>query len=190
MGLQIGRPTFITSLFAVADRRQALRARLTAELKEFVVVAIYLLICFGALAYLKAAILRAHGISFAPFVFAAAKALICAKFILIGQAFNLGRRSIGRPLLLTIFYRSIAFLALLIALNSFEEVIVGAIHHRSIADSIAELGGGTLDQAIATAVVMFLVLVPYFAFRSLGEIIGERNLVRLLIEHRRKIDNT
>jgi hypothetical protein len=75
---------------------------------------------------------------------------------------------------------------LLFALNVLEEVVVGYIHHRPIADSIAEVGGGTLHQLIATTIIMLLILVPFFAFRSLGDVVGERILLRLFFEPRRK----
>ncbi len=48
--------------------------RAAHELKQFSILAAYLYVCFTALAYLKAAILQAHGIAFAPFGFAAIKA--------------------------------------------------------------------------------------------------------------------
>src|SRR5262245_36200314 len=66
--------------------------RAAHELKEFLIIAAYFCVCFTALAYLKAAILEAQGIAFAPFGFAAVKALICAKFISIGYMFHLGER--------------------------------------------------------------------------------------------------
>jgi len=159
--------------------------RITGELTEFAIIAAYLFICFAALAYLKAAILKAHDISFAPFGFAAVKALICAKFVLVGRAFHLGDRVNALPLIWPTLYKSLTFLVLLLALNALEEIIVGVLHHRTIADSIADFGGGTLDQLVATSVVGLLILIPYFAFRSLGEVLGERNLVRLFIERRR-----
>jgi len=43
------------------------------------IITAYLYVCFTALAYLKAAILEAHGVVFAPFGFAAIKALICSR---------------------------------------------------------------------------------------------------------------
>jgi hypothetical protein len=165
-------------------------ARVTNELREFAIIAAYLCICFTALAYLKAAILRAHGIDFAPFGFAAVKALICAKFMLLGRAFHVGERYKTGPLIWPTLYKSLTFLVLLFVLNVLEEVIVGLIHHRTVADSIADIGGGTLDQLIATSVIVFLILIPFFAFRSLGEVVGESNLVRLFIEPRRWIDNS
>ena len=110
------------------------RERATTELREFVVIALYLYICFSALAYLKAAILQAQGIPFAPFGFAAVKALICAKFVLVGRALHLGERFKALPLIWPTLHRSLMFLVLLIILNALEEIIVGFMHHRSVGE--------------------------------------------------------
>ena len=114
--------------------------RAADELKEFAVIAAYLFICFVALAYLKASILRAEGIAFAPFGFAAAKALICAKFVSVGHVLHLGERFKSLPLIWPTLYKSFVFLVLLLALNAVEEVVVGLIHHRTIAGSLARGG--------------------------------------------------
>jgi lauroyl/myristoyl acyltransferase len=37
---------------------------------------------------------------------------------------------------------------------------------------------------IATILIIFLILIPYFAFRSLGDIVGDKTLVRLFFERR------
>ena len=159
------------------------------ELREFVVIAAYLFVCFTALAYLKASILRAHGIEFAPFGFAAIKALVCAKFVSVGHALHIGERFKSLPLIWPTVYKSFTFLALLLVLNAVEEVVVGLIHSRAIVDSLAGVGGGTLDQLIATSVVALLILIPFFAFRVLGEVVGEPNLVRLFFEQRHRVDD-
>jgi hypothetical protein len=164
------------------------KERVAAELREFTVVAIYLWICFTALAYLKFAILEAHGIAFAPFGFAAVKALICAKFVSVGHALHVGERFKARPLIYPVLHKSISFLILLLVLNALEEIIVGFMHGRSLADSLSELGGGTRDQMIATAIVMLLILIPFFIVRVLGEVVGERTLARLFFEPRRTPD--
>lgn len=160
--------------------------RAVDELREFLVIAVYLYICFTALAYLKAAILQAEDIAFAPFGFAAVKALICAKFMSIGHALRVGERYKRAALIWPTLYKSLTFLALLIVLNGLEEVIVGAFRHRSIAASLADIGGGTVHQVIATSIIVLLILIPFFAFRSLGEVVGERNLVRLFLEPRHR----
>jgi hypothetical protein len=189
-----GRHTTLTRTWGVAhmktgiEAKTSLRKRAVDELKEFLIIAAYFYVCFTALAYLKAAILEAHGVAFAPFGFAAIKALICAKFMSVGHALNLGERYKKQALIWPTIYKSLVFLALLFVLNVLEEVIVGYIHHRGAEDSIAEIGGGTLHQLIATAIVMLLILIPFFAFRSLGEVVGENNLFRLFFEPRRQIE--
>ena len=159
--------------------KQAVVSKVTHELKEFVVISIYLYVFFAALIYLKATILQAQGIPFAHFGLAAAKALICAKFVLIGQAFHLGDRHKQRALIWPTLYKSVLFLVFLLALNAIEEMIVGLIHHRSVADSMSDFGGGTIPQLIATSIMGLLILMPFFAFRLLGELLGEENLFRL-----------
>lgn len=161
-------------------------ARIKTELREFAVIAVYLFICFGAVAYLKATILRAEGIPFAPFALAAAKALIFAKFILVGRAIRLGERSNPLPLIWPTLHKSVAYFVLLFVLNLVEEIVVGLIHHRSVADSLAGIGGGRLDQIVASSFLVWLILIPYFAFRALGEVVGERNLVRVFLYPRRR----
>ena len=158
-----------------------LRERVVHELKEFAVIAAYLFVCFTAVACLKAAILKAHGISFAPFAFAAVKALICAKFVSMGQIFHLGERF---KIIWPTIYKSLCFLFMLIVLNALEEVFVGFLHGRTIVDSMADFGGGTPDQIIATSFIVFLMLIPFFAFRTLGEAVGERNLVQVFFRRR------
>ncbi len=75
---------------------------------------------------------------------------------------------------------------LLLVLNIAEDVIAGLINNKPIADSLAEMGGGTPDQLLATILIMFLIFLPFFAFRVLGEAIGERNLVRVFFHPRGK----
>jgi hypothetical protein len=168
-----------------------LRERVVHELKEFAVIAAYLFVCFTAVACLKAAILKAHGISFAPFGFAAVKALICAKFFSTGQIFHLGeRRFKSLPLIWPTMYRSLCFLSLLTVLNALEEVFVGFLHGRTIVESMADFGGGTMDQLIATSFIGFLMLMPFFAFRALGEVVGERNLVQVFFRYRHAVQRS
>jgi hypothetical protein len=170
------------------EAKASLRKRTVDELKEFLIIAAYLYVCFTALAYFKAAILQAHGVSFAPFGIAAVKALICAKFMSVGHAIHLGERRKKEALIWPTLRRSFAFLALLLVLNVLEEMIIGHIHNRAVLDSIAAVGGGTIHQLIAASIVVLLILIPFFAFRSLGEVVGERTLLRLFFEPRQLIE--
>jgi len=158
--------------------------RMTNELREFVILAGYLYVCFTALAYLKATILHDQGIDFAPWAFAAIKAVVSAKFMLIGRALGLGDSLKNYPLIVPTLYKSFVFVLLVAALTVLEEITIGYLHGRTIVDATSEIAGGTRDQRLATSIVLLLIFIPYFAFRSLGDIIGDKILVRLYFERR------
>jgi hypothetical protein len=139
-----------------AGAKASIGKRAVHELKEFLIIAAYFYVCFTALAYLKAAILEAQGIVFAPFGFPAVKVLICAKFLSIGYVFHLGEGYRKQPLIWPTLHRSFVFLALLIVLTVLEELTVGYLHHRTFADSMAEIGGGTYKRPMPTKSVTSL----------------------------------
>ena len=164
--------------------KASFREKAGEELKEFIVLTAYLYVCFAALIYFKAAILQAQGVSYAHLGLAIIKAALCAKFMLLGRAFHIGERFKNLPLIVPTLHRSFLFLLLLIVLTFIEEIAVGAIHGRTVPDSISGIAGGTLHQMVATTLILFLILIPYFAFRSLGNIVGDKTLVRLFFEPR------
>jgi hypothetical protein len=162
--------------------KASLKQRIGDELKDFAISAAYLYVCFTAVAYFKFAILQAQGIAFAPFVFAATKALICAKFMSLGYMAKLGDRHKKLPLIWPVLRKSFGFLLLLLVLDAAEEVIVGLMHSRSIMASLMEVSGGTPEQLIARSVMLLLILVPFFALRELGNVVGRRTLLRVFFE--------
>ncbi len=164
--------------------KTTVRERAIEELMEFLILTAYLYVCFATLIYLKAAILQANGIAYAPLGVAVIKAALCAKFMLLGRAFHVGERFKNYPLIVPTLHRSFLFLLLLVVLTFIEEIVVGAIHGRKVMDSISGIAGGTFHQIVATVLILFLILIPYFAFRSLGNIVGDKTLVRLFFERR------
>lgn len=149
------------------------------EFKEFAVLAVYLYITIGAVILLKTAVLHSQGIEFAPWGIAIAKAAILAKFMLIGDALKLGERFSTRPLIWPTLHKALAFLVLLLVLDIIEEAIVGLIHGRSVTASLDELFGLRLEETLADILIMLMVLIPYFAFRVLGEALGQGRLPRM-----------
>jgi hypothetical protein len=177
-------PQLDTTTESQIKSKAPFRDKAGEELREFIVLTADLYVCFAAVIYFKAAVLQAHGIAYAHLGLAIAKAAICAKFMLMGRAFHLGEWSKNLPLIVPTLHRSFVFLLLLAVLTFIEEIVVGAIHGRTVLDSISGIAGGTFQQMIATTLIIFLILVPYFAFRALGEIVGDKTLVRLFFERR------
>jgi hypothetical protein len=119
-----------------------------------------------------------------PWGFAVIKAAIAAKFILIGRALHIGEGDQTKPLIWETLHKSIVFLIFVAVLTVIEEAIVGLIHGRMFLRSIADIGGGTSEQFIATAAIMFLVFLLMFAFLALSEMMEDRALVRTFFVER------
>ena len=84
----------------------------------------------------KTAVLRTAGTEVAPWGLAIVKALVLAKFILIGDAMKIGEGHTG-PLIWPTLHKAVGFLLLLVILTIIEEAVVGLFHHRSISESLA-----------------------------------------------------
>jgi hypothetical protein len=166
-----------------AHKQVPLKQRLKHELIDYFVISAYLFICFATLLFYKAAIRQSDGIEFAPFGIAIVKALIVGKFVLLLNAFGIGERRGGAGVLLVdIIKKSVLFLLCLGVLTVIEEAIVGHFHGRTVLEAVSEIGGGTLQQAIATSILMLLILIPYFAFRLIAVRLGEGALWKLLTQ--------
>lgn len=161
-----------------------LHKRALHEFKELVLVSLYLYITLGAVIVMKTAVLHSQGIEFTPWGIAIVKAVVLAKFMLLGDAMKIGERTTAHPLIWPTLHKAVAFLVLLIILTIIEEAVVGLFHRRSIAASLGELFGSRLEETLAGYLIMLLVLIPYFAFRVLGEALGDGRLTRMFFVER------
>jgi hypothetical protein len=93
-----------------------LQQRATHEIKELLILAVYLYITLGAVIVVKTAVLHTEGIEFAPWGVAIVKALLLAKFILVGDAMKIGEGHTG-PLIWPTLHKALGFLLLLVILT-------------------------------------------------------------------------
>ncbi len=158
-----------------------LARRVRNELIEYTAIAGYLAVCFGALLFYKAAILESEGIEATRVGLAIIKALILGKFVLILEHLKIGDGGKSASvLILDILKKALLFTFLLILLTAAEDVIIGFIHGENARAALKGIGGGTRPEALATALLMFLVLIPYFAYRDIAAKLGEEALLKLM----------
>jgi hypothetical protein len=67
-------------------------------------------------------------------------------------------------------------------LRFIEEIALGLVHGRAAREVLGEIAGGTLPEAIAVCVLLLLVLIPYFSFRSLAARLGHGVLWKYFTE--------
>jgi len=154
--------------------------RLVREIRLYLGIALYLWLCFGAVFLYRAALLQEHGLTVWHFGLAAAKALVLAKFIVILHQLRLGDGRREQPLAMAVLLRSLLFLAALLALSLVEEVLLGVIHGEGAVAALRAFVGGRVAELAASSLILWMVLLPYLAFRGLGEALGEDALKRLL----------
>jgi hypothetical protein len=158
-----------------------IKDRIREELRKYLIVSAYLFVCFGALQLYKTALLNEEGIRYLPMGLAATKALILGKFLLIGESARVGTRLRLPTLLHRIAFRTFTMAVLLIVLSVIEELIVGAVHGRSVAQTFAEHGGHTIPELGATCLLGVLILVPLVVMEEVDDALGRGTLRRLLL---------
>lgn len=163
------------------EHPRGLKARLLHELEEYGTIFAYLYVAFATVIFYRDAVLRAEGIAFGAYGFAFFKALVLAKFMVLGHAARLGERLHGRRLFINVLYRASLFMALLVVFSMVEEGVVGLLHGHGVAESIRAMADGSRREQFAYALLLWVILLPYFALRVLGEVLGQGELKRIFL---------
>ena len=163
----------------MSTARTGLKSKALHEAKEFFWIFIYLWLCFGLFVLYKALILAEQHVDYTGYGLAAVKALVLGKVILIAEGLQLAERHQDKPLIYPTLYKSAVFFVVLVLFSMFEEIVRGFFQHRTIAESLSDIGGGSLPAILANGLIMFVVLVPFFAFREISRVLGEGKLYHL-----------
>jgi len=161
-----------------------LKEKAFEEFKRFIVIFLYLWVVFGLLSIYKSIVLLQSHLNYPEHAFALINALICAKVLLIGEHFHLGTRFKDKPLVYPIMHKCFVFTALLVCFHIMESIFMGVWHGDTIRDSIPPIMGGSVRGLLSVGVVCFVVLLPFFAFRQIGEVIGHKELWTLIFTRR------
>jgi hypothetical protein len=159
--------------------RASLQSKALHEAKKFFWIFAYLWLCFGLFVLYKSLILSEHHIDYTAYGLAFVKALVLGKVILVAEGLHVAERHKEKPLIYPTLYKSFVFFVLLVLFSLLEHLVRGFFEDKAITDSLSEIGGGSLPAVLAGALVMFVVLVPFFAFREIGRVLGENKLYHL-----------
>jgi RND family efflux transporter MFP subunit len=149
------------------------------ETRKLFGIFIYFWVLLSLFSFHKALLLNEESLIYQQ-GFALINALALAKVVLIGEFFHLGDNLKNRPLIYPIVSKSAIFAVLLICFHIIEETLVGVLHGKTISQSIPDIGGGKLQGILMVGIIMFVVLMPFFAFRELDRVIGTEELHTLL----------
>jgi hypothetical protein len=159
-------------------------SRIIEELRQLLLISLYLYVCLGALLLYTVSIAGAQQVPLAHFGYAAIKALVLGKFVLLGHWLHVGERLRNRPLIYAALYQSLVLWLFLIVLSALENLTVALFHDRSLMAAFAELLKESLFRIVAQSVILLLVLSPYVALRQFGSTMEPGALRRMFFSTR------
>ncbi|MBV8279859.1 MAG: hypothetical protein JO170_31975 [Verrucomicrobia bacterium] len=171
----------------LSEHKPGLKEKATHQLREFLVITIYLWALFVLLIINQSVVLARAEPDYQAYGFAIFNALMLAKVLLTGEDLKFGSRFKDKPLLYSISYKCFIFTLFLIGFHIVERVIGGVLHGKSIAQSFPDVGGGSAQGILSLGVTVFVALIPFFAFREIARVIGHNELWSLLLSRGTRI---
>jgi hypothetical protein len=167
-----------------SPQQHHLRERASAEFRRFIIIFLYLWVVFALLSIHKSVILSQHHLDYPENAFAIINAFVFAKVLLIGEHFRLGTRFNDKPLIYPVLHKCFIFTLVLICFHITENVLVGVWHGNTVVDSLPPVLGGSVKGLLSVSVICFVVLSPFFAFREISRIVGQREMSDLFFRRR------
>ena len=163
---------------------RSLKQKAIEQMKEFLLIALYLWFVFSLLIVYRSVILAEYHIPVAYHGFAIINALALGKVMLVAKDLHLGERFDDAPLIYPTLLKTALFTVVLACFKILEEAAVGLYHGKSFGESIADLGGGTLQGILILTLLLFVVLIPFVGFGELKRVLGEGKLKQLFFQPR------
>ncbi len=157
-----------------------LAARVIDEIRRFVVMFLYLWVLFGLFVLHEHIILRQRHIDVVWNGLALINALVLAKVMLVAEDLDIGRRLRRRPLLFPILFDAF-FLAILFIVFHFVEDATVAHFRGAGKETHDAIGGGRVAGLLSVATILFVSLLPFFAFRHISRELGPDRLKAMLL---------
>jgi hypothetical protein len=174
----------ISGVDSVTETKKPLKKRIEHEIVEYLLIALYLFIVLSLFVVYKSIILRENNIDFVRHGIALINALALGKVILIAQDLHFADSLRNSPLIYPTLLKSVAFTILLTLCKIAEDSLIGRFHGKSFHESTSDLGGGSLGGILTISCMMFVVLVPFFAFIELREEYGADRLLGVFFRPR------
>jgi hypothetical protein len=171
---------------AAKEVKEDLRHRIKDEFIEASLLALYFASWFCAIAFFSFALLREAAIPITPFGLAIIKAGLCAKFMMVGKALFPLRLDSSRGLVKSLFWHSIAYLGVVLALSFVEAGIDGLFHGKSFLESLSSFGHGDPIYIAALSLMYWLIIWPYLIVIGLNQSLGNKTVRTILFGSQEK----
>ena len=155
------------------------------ELIEYAFNVVYLVLVFAAFTQYRRFLLAEYSITYTNYWVGLIGALILGKVIMIGSAFRLGRWFEDKPLIVPTIYKALIFSVFVLVLRVVEYAIKGLLHGDGLAAALGEFFAQKgMDEVFANLLVVLVALIPFFAVKELGRVLGRERVAALFFRNR------
>jgi hypothetical protein len=154
--------------------------RLLEEVRRFLVLFFYLWILLGLFVLNQTIVARQQSQEVVFHGFAIMNALILAKVMLVAEDLELARWLKKKPIALTIVFEAVLCTGILMGFHVLEAVAIAFYRGTSIGNGMPSFGGGGLFGLLIVALILFVCLLPFFAFKNVTHIIGWGRMKEIL----------
>ena len=159
--------------------------------KEEFVKALQLTVYFGAwfcaIAFLAATSLDERPIPLSIFGFALFKAAVCAKFMLVAQAFFPITVDKKNGIVSSLIMESLIYLLVVLGLNYLEAGVHGLIDGKEFLISMMEFGKSNPLRVVAMSIVYWLIVWPYLLLMGMSLMLGTHATLEILFGNKTEV---
>ncbi len=166
------------------EKLARLKAGAAEEGKQYLAIFLYLWVLLTLFSLHRAFIFNEDLLTYHQGL-ALLNAFALAKVVLLGQHFKLGGSRPDAPVAAPALIKSAIFGLLLIVFHLVEETLIGVWRGKTVAESVPTIGDGSLQAILISAILVFVSLIPFFAFVELERVLGAQDLHTLLWGRRR-----
>ena len=165
-------------------KRMNWKDKILHEMAEYLFNVIYLALVFAAFTQYRRFLLAAHDIIYTNYWVALIQALIFGKVIMVGALFRLGRSLEQKPLINPTLYKAVVFTFHVVVFPLFEHPIKGHWQGNTLTGSLTAFLDQGRHELLAGSLVIFVALIPFFAVKELGRVLGEDKIRALFFRKR------
>lgn len=160
-------------------RKRSLKELAIEEVRSFLILFFYLWVLFGLFVLNQAVIEREHGGTIVVQGFALLNALVLAKVMLVIEKLELARWVRGLPGVVVILYEALICTFFFLTFHFIERGVVHMLKGHATATEPG-LGGGGILGVVIISIILFVSMLPFFAFKNVARAIGTDRMWQIL----------
>jgi hypothetical protein len=162
-----------------------LTEKLRHQLIEYAFNVVYLMLVFAAFTQYRRFLLAEYSIVYTNYWVGLFGALVLGKVVMIGSVFRLGRWLEDKPLIFPTIYKALLFCGFILVFRVVEYAIKGLLHGDGLAAAFFEFFVQKgMDEVLANSLVVLVALIPFFAMKELGRVLGSERVAALFFRNR------